>query len=118
GLSAGRVQSVAVRFIVEREREIEKFKTSSAYKVTAVFDVDGKSLNAELPKKFETQDEAENFLRQCLQASFSIKNLEKKPAKKTPSAPFTTSTLQQEASRKLYFSVAQTMAVAQKLYEA
>src|SRR5690606_25625497 len=63
GLSAGRVQSVAVRFIVEREREIEKFKTSSAYKVTAVFDVDGKSLNAELPKKFETQDEAENFLR-------------------------------------------------------
>lgn len=118
GLSAGRVQSVAVRFIVEREREIDKFKSTSAYKVTALFDVEGKTLSAELPKKFESQEEAEAFLKQCLEASFSIKNLEKKPAKKTPSAPFTTSTLQQEASRKLYFSVAQTMTVAQKLYEA
>ena len=118
GLSAGRVQSVAVRFIVEREREIDKFNTSSAYKVTAQFDVDGKTLSAELPKKFETQEEAESFLKKCLEATFSIKTLEKKPTKKTPSAPFTTSTLQQEASRKLYFSVAQTMIVAQKLYEA
>jgi DNA topoisomerase-1 len=118
GLSAGRVQSVAVRFIVEREREIDKFKSTSAYKITAIFDVEGKMLNAELPKKFDTQEEAEGFLKQCLQAQFSIKSLEKKPAKKSPSAPFTTSTLQQEASRKLYFSVAQTMAVAQKLYEA
>jgi DNA topoisomerase-1 len=118
GLSAGRVQSVAVRFIVEREREIDKFNSTSAYRVTALFDVEGKTLNAELPKKFDTQEEAEEFLRQCLEAKFSIKSLEKKPAKKSPSAPFTTSTLQQEASRKLYFSVAQTMAVAQKLYEA
>ena len=118
GLSAGRVQSVAVRFIVEREREIDKFKSTSAYRITAIFDVEGKTLNAELPKKFDTEKEAEEFLKQCLEAQFSIKNLEKKPAKKSPSAPFTTSTLQQEASRKLYFSVAQTMTVAQKLYEA
>ncbi|MEX2591166.1 MAG: type I DNA topoisomerase [Anditalea sp.] len=118
GLSAGRVQSVAVRFIVEREREIDKFKATSAYKITALFDVDGKILSADLPKKFVTQEEAEAFLKKCLEASFSIKSLEKKPTKKTPAAPFTTSTLQQEASRKLYFSVAQTMSVAQKLYEA
>lgn len=118
GLSAGRVQSVAVRFIVEREREIEKFKSKSAYKVTALFDVKGKTLHAELPKKFETQEEAEAFLKDCLEADFSIGNLEKKPAKKTPAAPFTTSTLQQEASRKLSFSVSQTMTIAQKLYEA
>ncbi|UCS92366.1 type I DNA topoisomerase [Echinicola marina] len=118
GLSAGRVQSVAVRFIVEREREIEKFESKSSYKITAIFDVKGKVLNAELPKKFETQEEAEEFLKNCLDASFSIKNLEKKPAKKTPAAPFTTSTLQQEASRKLGFSVSQTMTIAQRLYEA
>ncbi|SNS15359.1 DNA topoisomerase I [Belliella buryatensis] len=118
GLSAGRVQSVAVRLIVEREREIEKFKSKSAYKITAIFDVEGKSLSAELPKKFDTQQEAEEFLKQCLGAEFNIQNLEKKPGKKTPAAPFTTSTLQQEASRKLSFSVAQTMSVAQKLYEA
>src|SRR5690606_36936233 len=118
GLSAGRVQSVAVRFIVEREREIEKFKSTSSYKVTALVDVDGKTLSAELPKKFDSQEEAEDFLKQCLEGKFSIKSLEKKPAKKTPSPPFTTSTLQQEASRKLYFSVAHTMSVAQKRYEA
>ncbi|QDH80266.1 type I DNA topoisomerase [Echinicola soli] len=118
GLSAGRVQSVAVRFIVEREREIDKFEFKSSYKVTAIFNVKGKELNAELPRKFETQEEAEEFLKVCLEASFSIKNLEKKPAKKTPAAPFTTSTLQQEASRKLSFSVAQTMTLAQRLYEA
>lgn len=118
GLSAGRVQSVAVRFIVEREREVEKFDSKSSYKITAVFDVKGKDLNAELPKKFESVDDAEQFLKECLEAEFSIKNLEKKPAKKTPAAPFTTSTLQQEASRKLSFSVAQTMTLAQRLYEA
>ncbi|SHN10378.1 DNA topoisomerase-1 [Cyclobacterium lianum] len=118
GLSAGRVQSVAVRFIVDREREIEKFKPSSSFKITALFDVEGKQLQAELPKKFETREEAENFLKNCLQAEFSIKSLETKPAKKSPAAPFTTSTLQQEASRKLYFSVAQTMSIAQKLYES
>ncbi|EOZ98684.1 DNA topoisomerase I [Indibacter alkaliphilus LW1] len=118
GLSAGRVQSVAVRLIVEREREIEKFKSKSSYRITALFDVEGKQLSAELPKKFESQEEAEEFLKKCIGADFSIENLETKPGKKTPAAPFTTSTLQQEASRKLYFSVAQTMSVAQKLYEA
>lgn len=118
GLSAGRVQSVAVRFIVDREREIEKFNATSSYKITALFDVEGKQLQAELPKKFDTKEEAEVFLKNCLEADFSIKSLETKPAKKTPAAPFTTSTLQQEASRKLYFSVAQTMNIAQKLYES
>ncbi|SEI76373.1 DNA topoisomerase-1 [Cyclobacterium xiamenense] len=118
GLSAGRVQSVAVRFIVDREREIEKFDATSSYKITALFDVEGKQLQAELPKKFDTKEEAEAFLKNCLEADFSIKSLETKPAKKTPAAPFTTSTLQQEASRKLYFSVAQTMNIAQKLYES
>ncbi|MEX2567488.1 MAG: type I DNA topoisomerase [Cyclobacteriaceae bacterium] len=118
GLSAGRVQSVAVRFIVDREREIEKFKTTSSFKITALFDVEGKNLQAELPKKFESKEEAEEFLKKCLEADFSIKSLETKPAKKSPAAPFTTSTLQQEASRKLYFSVAQTMNIAQKLYES
>ncbi|NHE56598.1 type I DNA topoisomerase [Cyclobacterium plantarum] len=118
GLSAGRVQSVAVRFIVDREREIEKFKPTSSFKITALFDVEGKQLQAELPKKFDTKEEAEAFLKNCLEADFSIKSLETKPAKKTPAAPFTTSTLQQEASRKLYFSVAQTMNIAQKLYES
>ncbi|MBS9525083.1 type I DNA topoisomerase [Litoribacter ruber] len=118
GLSAGRVQSVAVRFIVEREREIDKFKAKAAYRITAQFLVDGKPLSAELPKKFDTEEEAEQFLQTCLNAEFSIKNLEKKPAKKTPAPPFTTSTLQQEASRKMGFSVAQTMSVAQKLYES
>lgn len=118
GLSAGRVQSVAVRLIVEREREIEAHKAKSSFRITAQFETDGKSFQAELPKKFATKEEAEAFLKDCLQADFSVGNLEKKPAKKSPAAPFTTSTLQQEASRKLYFSVAQTMSVAQKLYEA
>jgi len=118
GLSAGRVQSVAVRLIVEREREIEKFNTKSSFRITALFDVKGKTLAAELPKKFDTQPEAEDFLKKCIGADFTIENLEKKPGKKSPAAPFTTSTLQQEASRKLGFSVAQTMSVAQKLYEA
>lgn len=118
GLSAGRVQSVAVRLIVEREREIERFKSKSSFKITALFDVNGKTLSAELSKKFESEEDAEQFLKNCIGAAFSIENLEKKPSKKSPAPPFTTSTLQQEASRKLSFSVAQTMSVAQKLYEA
>lgn len=118
GLSAGRVQSVAVRLIVEREREIEAHKAKSSFRITAQFEVEGKTFQAELPKKFDTKSEAEAFLKNCLGAGFSIGNLETKPAKKSPAPPFTTSTLQQEASRKLYFSVAQTMSVAQKLYEA
>ena len=119
GLSAGRVQSVAVRLVVEREREIEKFDSKSFYKISALFDLSGnKKLKAELGKKFAAESEALDFLNKCLGAEFKITNLEKKPAKKTPTAPFTTSTLQQEASRKLGFSVSQTMSVAQKLYES
>ena len=119
GLSAGRVQSVAVRFIVDREREIEKFNSSSYFKVVAIFDLEkGKKLKADLPQKFTTESEALDFLEKCKGAVYTIKNLEKKPAKKSPSPPFTTSTLQQEAGIKLYFSVAQTMTVAQRLYEA
>ncbi len=119
GLSAGRVQSVAVRLVVERERDIEKFKAKSSYKITALFDLGNKKeLSAELPKKFDTEEEALSFLKACNGAEFSIDDLQKKPGKKSPAPPFTTSTLQQEASRKLGFSVAQTMTVAQKLYEA
>ncbi|MEO1098411.1 MAG: DNA topoisomerase, partial [Bacteroidota bacterium] len=119
GLSAGRVQSVAVRLVVEREREIEKFEPKSSFKITAIFDLgNNKELSAELPKKFETEEEALDFLEACKSAEFSIDDLQKKPGKKSPAPPFTTSTLQQEASRKLGFSVSQTMSVAQKLYEA
>ena len=119
GLSAGRVQSVAVRLIVEREREIEQFNAGSSYKLVAKFDLEkGKTLSAELSKNFPTEKEAMDFLEKCINAEYSVKNLEKKPAKKSPAPPFTTSTLQQEASRKLSFSVAQTMTVAQRLYEA
>lgn len=118
-LSAGRVQSVAVRLIVEREREIDGHNSKSSFKVVAQFLVEkGKILNAELPKNFETEEQARAFLEKCRNAIFTIKNLEVKPAKKSPAAPFTTSTLQQEASRKLGFSVLQTMTVAQKLYES
>lgn len=118
GLSAGRVQSVAVRLVVERERDIDKFEVKSSYKVTATFLLDqGKELAADLSTRFATEEEALSFLEKCKGAEFSIKNLEKKPAKKSPAPPFTTSTLQQEASRKLGFSVAQTMTLAQKLYE-
>jgi DNA topoisomerase-1 len=117
-LSAGRVQSVAVRLIVEREREIMAFNASFSYKVTAQFLVGSKVMNAELPKRFDSIEKAEAFLGQCKLAEFTIGNLEVKPAKKSPAPPFTTSTLQQEASRKLGYSVAQTMQVAQKLYEA
>ncbi len=119
GLSAGRVQSVAVRLIVEREREIEKFDSKSSYKISAVFDLEkGKQLVAELSEKFNSEEEAFAFLESCKGAKFTIGDLQKKPAKKSPAAPFTTSTLQQEAGRKLSFSVSQTMMVAQKLYEA
>ncbi|WP_159473246.1 type I DNA topoisomerase [Dyadobacter sp. 3J3] len=118
-LSAGRVQSVAVRIIVEREREIDAFRTKGSFKITAHFNLgNGKVLNAELPKNFAEETDALTFLEKCIKATFSIKNLEVKPAKKTPAPPFTTSTLQQEASRKLSFSVLQTMTVAQRLYEA
>mgnify|MGYP006186326713 FL=1 len=118
-LSAGRVQSVAVRLIVEREREVEAFDAKSSYKIVALFLVNGaKILQAELPKNMELEGEAKAFLERCVGAIYQIKNLEVKPGKKSPAAPFTTSTLQQEASRKLGFSVSQTMTVAQKLYEA
>ena len=117
-LSAGRVQSVAVRLIVEREREIDEFTITASYRVTAIFEVNGKTFKAELPKKFKTKEEAEKFLQDCIGADFSVKNLEVKPGKRTASAPFTTSTLQQEAARKLGYSVSQTMVLAQKLYEA
>lgn len=119
GLSAGRVQSVAVRLVVEREREIEKFDAKSSFKVSAVFDLgNGKQLVADLGEKFSDEKEALAFLESCKGATFSISDLVKKPAKKSPAPPFTTSTLQQEAGRKLSFSVSQTMMVAQKLYEA
>ncbi|MBP6302441.1 MAG: type I DNA topoisomerase [Bacteroidia bacterium] len=120
-LSAGRVQSVAVRLIVEREREIQNFNTVFSYKVTAEFlltDGSGKKLKAELPKRFNNFEDARILLEKCKGAVYNIKNLETKPGKKSPAPPFTTSTLQQEASRKLGFSVSQTMTIAQKLYEA
>jgi DNA topoisomerase-1 len=121
-LSAGRVQSVAVRLIVEREREIIAFKPESYYRITAIFNPDSTdnkfSLKSELNVKFKTLKETEDFLDHCKSAEFSISGIEKKPAKKSPAPPFTTSTLQQEASRKFGFSVGQTMTVAQRLYEA
>ncbi len=119
GLSAGRVQSVAVRLIVEREREIENHESVAAFKVAALFDLPGKKvLKAELSKSFAKENDALAFLKSCVGAEFSIKDLETKPAKKSPAPPFTTSTLQQEASRKLGFAVATTMSIAQKLYES
>ncbi|MGQ3677074.1 type I DNA topoisomerase [Tenacibaculum discolor] len=119
GLSAGRVQSVAVRLIVEREREIEGFTPVASYRVDAEFvNAEGKKFKAKLAKNFSTKKEAEDFLNSCLEAEFSVADLQKKPAKKSPAPPFTTSTLQQEASRKLGFPVAKTMMVAQRLYEA
>ena len=119
GLSAGRVQSVAVRLIVEREKEIESFKSVSSFKVSAIFKNEyDKNFKAEIPKRFDKKETAEEFLNKCISADFRIADIEKKPAKKSPSAPFTTSTLQQEASRKLGYSVSQTMSVAQRLYES
>lgn len=118
GLSAGRVQSVAVRLIVERENEIQNFNSTATYKVEAEFDnSDKKRFKAKLLESFKTKIEAEKFLNTCLGASFKVSDLQVKPAKKSPSPPFTTSTLQQEASRKLGFPVAKTMRVAQQLYE-
>ncbi|MDB5126461.1 type I DNA topoisomerase [Mucilaginibacter sp.] len=117
-LSAGRVQSVAVRLIVDREREVNKFKSDAAFKVVALFGTGRNAFKAELPERFAQQDDAEKFLQDCIKAIFEIKSLETKPAKRSPAAPFTTSTLQQEASRKLGYSVARTMQVAQRLYES
>ncbi len=122
-LSAGRVQSVTVRLIVEREREINKFVTESGYRVTAIFEIPGEDgektlLNTELSKRFKTREEAEEFLASCKDAKFVIDDVNTKPQKKSPAAPFTTSTLQQEAARKLGFTVSQTMMVAQRLYES
>ena len=119
GLSAGRVQSVAVRLIVEREREIQNFEAKEFFRVVAIFsNKEDKKIKAELNKRFDTEAEAQEFLQKCLDHSFTVDQVETKPAKKSPSAPFTTSTLQQEAARKLYFSVGQTMSVAQRLYES
>lgn len=119
GLSAGRVQSVAVRLIVERERDIEAFTPEASFKISAEFKTEsGSVFLAKLGKAFDSKEEANAFLKQNISAKFSVAKLDKKPAKKSPSAPFTTSTLQQEASRKLYFSVGRTMQVAQRLYEA
>lgn len=117
-LSAGRVQSVAVRLVVEREREIQQFAVSSQFRVQAHFTADGKSFHAELPRKLDTEEQAYAFLEQCRNATYTVKNLETKPGRKSASAPFTTSTLQQEASRKLGFSLSRTMKLAQDLYEA
>ena len=122
-LSAGRVQSVAVRLIVEREREIIAFESKDYYRVVADFEIAGANgkpgaFRAELNKRFATEQEAEAFLGKCKNARFTVLNVEQKPSKKNPPAPFTTSTLQQEAGRKLGMSVSQTMAVAQRLYEA
>ncbi|MEQ7802558.1 type I DNA topoisomerase [Pedobacter sp. ASV1-7] len=119
-LSAGRVQSVAVRLIVDREREVNKFNAAAAYKITAEFSTGNarELVKAELPQRFEKEADAEKFLNDCVGAGFSVDSLETKPAKRNPAAPFTTSTLQQEASRKLGYSVSRTMQIAQRLYES
>ena len=122
-LSAGRVQSVAVRLIVEREREIQKFKSEPYYRVNAIFALINENggateVKAELDQRFKTHEEVEAFLEKCKNANFSVETVNKKPLKRTPAPPFTTSTLQQEAARKLGFTVSQTMMVAQRLYES
>ena len=122
-LSAGRVQSVAVRLIVEREREIQKFKSEPYYRVSAIFALIGEDgsateVKAELDKRLKTHEEVEAFLEKCKDASFQVESVSKKPLKRTPAPPFTTSTLQQEAARKLGFTVSQTMMIAQRLYES
>ena len=122
-LSAGRVQSVAVRLIVEREREIQNFQSEIYYSVSGVFAItnaDGSAseVKAQLASRFKTEDEVMAFLEKCKEATFSVDSISKKPMKRTPAPPFTTSTLQQEAARKLGFSVSQTMMVAQRLYES
>ena len=119
GLSAGRVQSVAVRLIVEREREIQAFEPVASFRIDAEFTTkNGARFKAKLPKNFDSQQQAEEFLKRNLGAAYAVGHLSKKPAKKSPAPPFTTSTLQQEAARKLYFSVSKTMTVAQRLYES
>ncbi len=119
GLSAGRVQSVSVRLIVEREREIQNFNAVASYSIVAEFvNEAGKSFKAKLPKNFNTKKEAEDFLKQNIGSKYKVADLETKPTKKSPTAPFTTSTLQQEAARKLYLPVGITMQLAQRLYEA
>ncbi|MDB5166567.1 MAG: topoisomerase [Candidatus Saccharibacteria bacterium] len=118
GLSAGRVQSVAVRIIVEREREIEAFEAESSFKIVASFTIDGQTLNAELSTKLSEVSAAEAWLKQAVGAHFSVSDIAQKPGSRSPGAPFTTSTLQQEASRRLGYSVKQTMTLAQRLYES
>ncbi|MBQ3876750.1 MAG: type I DNA topoisomerase, partial [Prevotella sp.] len=122
-LSAGRVQSVAVRLIVEREREIQAFKSETYYSVSAILAIqnaDGSAseVKAALNQRLKTEQEVEAFLEQCKEATFKVESVQKKPMKRTPAPPFTTSTLQQEAARKLGFTVSQTMMVAQRLYES
>ena len=117
-LSAGRVQSVAVRLIVDREREVNKFTSEAAFKIVAIFGKGKEAFKAELAERYSKQEDAEKFLQDCINADFDVKSLDTRPTKRSPAAPFTTSTLQQEASRKLGYSVARTMQVAQKLYEA
>ncbi len=117
-LSAGRVQSVAVRLIVEREREIQAYKSEPYFRIAAVFALGDSEIRAELSKRFATHEEALAFLEECKDASYTIASIQKKPLKRTPAPPFTTSTLQQEAARKLGFTVSQTMMVAQRLYES
>lgn len=117
-LSAGRVQSVAVRLIVDREREINKFTSEASFKIVAIFGKGKEAFKAELPERYAKQEDAEKFLQDCINASFNVSSLDTRPTKRSPAAPFTTSTLQQEASRKLGYSVSRTMQVAQKLYES
>ena len=118
GLSAGRVQSVAVRLIVEKEREIEAHIPVASFKVSGIF-TDGRiSFKADISNGFPNQEGAQSFLQDCAGANFAVESVEMRPGKRSPAAPFTTSTLQQEASRKLGYSVSQTMTLAQRLYEA
>jgi len=117
-LSAGRVQSVAVRLIVDREREVNKFTAEAAFRIAATFGKGREAFKAELAERYSQQEDAEKFLTDCVDATFKVNSLETKPLRRSPAAPFTTSTLQQEASRKLGFSVSRTMQVAQKLYES
>jgi DNA topoisomerase-1 len=118
GLSAGRVQSVAVRLIAEREREIRNFAASSNFKVTAIFDAEGHELPGELTQRLDTKETAHAFLEACIDATYTIKDIQQKPGSRSPGAPFTTSSLQQEAARRLGYGVKQTMTLAQRLYES
>lgn len=117
GLSAGRVQSVAVRLLVEREREVHNFKPTSSFKITSIFDAENHDLPGELNTRFDSKTDTTSFLEACIKATFNISSVEQKPSKRNPGVPFTTSSLQQEAARRLGFSVKQTMTLAQRLYE-